>query len=1335
MKYTLFIAILLTLCLPHVCSYGQSFNYTLTGNPVNTTGWTLGGSPIAVVNGSTIELNQPATAQNGYIYYTAPQNLAVCANFTVSFDFRIDMSGSNKADGLAFWYLSNPPSGYVGGSNIGMPTTPPPNGLALIIDTYDNISALQNPRVSLRRLNNTNYVEGSSTGQLCPDKINQNSLTNGAWHTCVLTYTSGTVSVVIDGGTPMTGNTVLNFSGYFGFSSSTGAEYSRHSIRNVSISGTIPPVLSATSSVAPLCSGNSTTLTASGATTYSWSPATGLSATTGSTVTANPTVTTHYVVTGTLAGGCSDTTGITITVNPKPIVTVSSTAPANTICNGNSTTLTASGAASYTWSPATGLSATTGTSVTANPTTTTTYTVTGTGANGCTNTSTITITVNPKPTVTVSSTAPANAICNGNSTTLTASGAASYTWSPTTGLSTTTGASVIANPATTTTYTVTGTGVNGCINTSTITITVNPKPTVTVSSTAPLNKICNGNSTTLTAGGAATYTWSPATGLSATTGTSVTATPTTTTTYTVTGTGANGCTNTSTITITVGNPNSSTAFLTKCPSQLPTTWNGITIPVGATSNPVYTTYTTINSVGCDSTVTLNLTISPSVTSTAFLTKCPGQLPTTWNGITIPVGATSNPAYTTYTATNTAGCDSTVTLNLTISPSVTSTAFLTKCPSQLPTTWNGIIIPVGATSNPAYTTYTTTNSAGCDSTVTLNLTISPSVNSTAFLTKCPNQLPTTWNGITIPVGATSNPAYTTFTTTNSAGCDSIVTLNLTINPSVTSTAFLTKCPSQLPTTWNGITIPAGAVSNPAYTTFATTNSAGCDSTVTLNLTVNPSATSTAFLTKCPSQLPTTWNGITIPVGAVSNPAYTTFTTTNSAGCDSTVTLNLTISPNVTSTAFLTKCPSQLPTTWNGITIPAGATSNPAYTTYTTTNTAGCDSTATLNLTINPNVTSTVSLVRCPNQLPATWNGITIPVGAVSNPVYTTYTTTSALGCDSTVTLNLTINPNINNSVTATICNGQTYTFGTQTLSTSGTYTQVFPAANTCDSTVTLALTIKPPPTTNHINQAGCESVTFEGVTYTTSTELENTYTDANGCDSVIRKVHITVKQPVTNVTTADICRGGFYPFNGTNYSNTGTYTATFTAANGCDSISRLELTVHELPVVTLTEQGTGHPHYCLGDTVTLTASGADNYQWWLNNSPWLGVGAIKAVPVYTNNQKVWVEGSDNYGCSDTAEMVIKAQGCCSLMMPNAFSPNGDGMNDKFGPETNGHPKGYAMRIYNRWGQMIYVSYKIEQKWDGTYNGQPAELDTYHYMITGDCASGELIQMKGDITLLR
>ncbi|MBA3704625.1 MAG: hypothetical protein H0W84_01590, partial [Bacteroidetes bacterium] len=123
------------------------------------------------------------------------------------------------------------------------------------------------------------------------------------------------------------------------------------------------------------CTGGSAVLTATGADTYTWSPATGLTPSTGSPVTANPSITTTYTVTGTIAAtGCTGTTTVVVTVNPNPTITV----PGASICVGGSTPLTASGADSYTWTPAATLSSSAGPTVTATPTVTTTYTITGT---------------------------------------------------------------------------------------------------------------------------------------------------------------------------------------------------------------------------------------------------------------------------------------------------------------------------------------------------------------------------------------------------------------------------------------------------------------------------------------------------------------------------------------------------------------------------------------------------------------------------------------------------------------------------------------------------------------------------------------------------------------------------------------------------------------------------------------------------------------------------------------------------------------------------------------------------------------------------------------------
>ena len=357
----------------------------------------------------------------------------------------------------------------------------------------------------------------------------------------------------------------------------------------------------------------------------------------------------------------------------------------------------------------------------------------------------------------------------------------------------------------------------------------------------------------------------------------------------------------------------------------------------------------------------------------------------WNGQTYNGAGTYS-----VTLTGSNGCDSVATLNLTILPTTTSTTNQNVCPTQLPYNWNG------QTYNGAGTySVTLTGSNGCDSVATLNLTLLPTTTSTTNQSVCPTQLPYTWNGQTYNGAGTYS-----VTLTGSNGCDSVATLNLTILPTTTSTTNQSVCPTQLPYTWNGQTY------NGAGTYSVTlTGSNGCDSVATLNLTLLPTTTSTTNQSVCPTQLPYTWNGQTY------NGAGTySVTLTGSNGCDSVATLNLTLLPTTTSTTNQNVCPTQLPYTWNGQTYNGAGTYS-----VTLTGSNGCDSVATLNLTLLPTTTSTTNQSVCPTQLPYTWNGQTYN-GAGTYSV----TLTGSNGCDSVATLILALLPTTTSTTNQNVC---------------------------------------------------------------------------------------------------------------------------------------------------------------------------------------------------------------------------------------------------------------------------------------------------------------------------
>jgi hypothetical protein len=221
------------------------------------------------------------------------------------------------------------------------------------------------------------------------------------------------------------------------------------------LSVTPTPTITVTNSANNLCFGTTSTLTANGATSYTWIPINQV----GNTAVVIPNANTCYTVIGSNGNGCNSSTSTCINVLPSP--TIAAVASLNNQCIGTTNTLIASGAISYVWSTGSSLS-----SILVTPTTSSCYTVNGVAANGCSGIATVCINALPNPTINA---VTSTMVCLGSGATLTASGGSSYLWNT---LATT--ASIAVIPTVTTIYTVTGTHtLNTCTSMDTVAVFIN----------------------------------------------------------------------------------------------------------------------------------------------------------------------------------------------------------------------------------------------------------------------------------------------------------------------------------------------------------------------------------------------------------------------------------------------------------------------------------------------------------------------------------------------------------------------------------------------------------------------------------------------------------------------------------------------------------------------------------------------------------------------------------------------------------------------------------------------------------------------------------------------
>jgi gliding motility-associated-like protein len=200
-----------------------------------------------------------------------------------------------------------------------------------------------------------------------------------------------------------------------------------------------------------------------------------------------------------------------------------------------------------------------------------------------------------------------------------------------------------------------------------------------------------------------------------------------------------------------------------------------------------------------------------------------------------------------------------------------------------------------------------------------------------------------------------------------------------------------------------------------------------------------------------------------------------------------------------------------------------------------------------------------------------------------------------------------------------------------------------------------------------------------------------------------------------------------------YNQNTSFNATFNAANGCDSVVTYNLTILPEPIV---DAGAATISITEGDSVQLNASGAVNYVW--SPSDGLSCGNCSSPLAFPFLESTYtVTGTDASGCtaSDNIRISVDIK-CNELFLPDIFTPNGTGpaANEKLCLYGNCIQL-YSLVIYNRWGEQVFDSSDMNNCWDGTYKGSPAQSGIYVYRLYAELRNGEVIDKKGSIHLLR
>lgn len=405
--------------------------------------------------------------------------------------------------------------------------------------------------------------------------------------------------------------------------------------------------------------------------------------------------------------------------------------------------------------------------------------------------------------------------------------------------------------------------------------------------------------------------------------------------------------------------------------------------------------------------------------------------------------------------------------------------------------------------------------------------------------------------------------------------------------------------------------------------------------------------------------------------------------------------------------------------------------------------GCDSLVEVSVSFLPAASNTIDQTLCPGEF--------IVINNVrydqSNPTGEEVLDGASInGCDSVVSVSLDFFPEANSRIERTLCFGQQLNINGTVYdenNPSGVEVLTGQSVNGCDSTIQIALSFND-AAYNNISTTLCpgESIQVNQVIYDKNNPTgADTLVGASaaGCDSIII-VDLQFYPSIPGVYEDTLCTGDNLRLGGVNFNEqnpSGTVTLSGASANGCDSIVAVSISFEGGQLNLPNEYSIGP-----GGNVTLGAiftGDIDQITW----SPAEGLSCTDCLSPVANpsqNTVYTIEIVDRNGCIYTASTRVRINENFKVFLPNAFTPNDDGVNDRFMVMTNDQvSRVLYMRIFDRWGNLVYSEENVapadQAGWDGTYRNKLMDPAVFVVVAEVEYTNGQTQIFETDLTLLR